>query len=79
MLLQICRFKKTNYNFMEGGGFMNIFLLEVNISGGEGDHIVQSKIPVEPHYRVRVFCPGLDFQAQSSCQFFSVICTLHGC
>lgn len=39
MLLQICRFK-TSYDFMEGAGFITIFLLEVYISGGEGDHIV---------------------------------------
>lgn len=52
---------------MEGGGFINIFLLEVYISGGEGDHLVQSKISVEPYYRVRGSCPGLDFQIQPSC------------
>lgn len=62
MLLQICRFKKINYDFMGGGGFIKIFLLEVYVSGGEGDHLVQSKISVEPYYRVREFCPGLDFQ-----------------
>lgn len=52
-LMKACRFKKTSYDCMEGGRF---FFHKFILVGCGGNHILQSKIPVEPYYRV-VFFP----------------------